>query len=386
MKQVATQVSGVFIGRAMKCFLLISILFTILEKYSITAHMSAILVGVTLFSLGNDYFRMRFNSMSAAWYTSFIISNILAGFLLFKAYSIGSQIYIIILLVEIVVSTKKIPVSVLCLHFAIFTVALLAEHTTIKEILSSYIIIVAIVYLFRNVVIEKAKTQGLNQELQVANAKLLEYSSQIQELTISTERTRIAQELHDSLGHYLVALNMNLEYANATVDVEPNKAKVAITKSHELSKECIVNLRKAVVLLREEPASKELLESLHEIFANFQGTNKIQFELNMDDDIERVDSDIKHCIYKTVQEAITNGIKHGEATYFSIDIHKNMDQISLLIHNNGAKCTEIIKSNGIQGIENRITALGGTVSFYCSQAPGFNVEASIPKIAVDFQG
>lgn len=386
MKDMYTMDSRMVVQRMIKGFSLCSILATIIETYPADSQSIIYYILFTVALLVNDFTRSKFQNQSKAlWYVSFIVSNILAGFLLFKVYCIGTQIYIIILLVEIIVSTQKIPMYVLCLHFAIFTASLIADHTTLKDILSSYLIIISIVYLFRNVLIEKARTQELNQELQIANITLQEYSGKIQELTISKERTRIAQELHDSLGHYLIALNMNLEYANTIVDVEPGKAKLTINKSQELSKECILKLRKTVVLLGEERSSKELQQSLHEIFDNFLETNKIHFELNMDEDIEYVDSDIKNCIYKTVQESITNGIKHGEATHFSIEIHKFSDQISLLIHNNGADCTEIIKSKGIQGIENRIVALGGKVDFYSGGSTGFSVEASIPKIALDFE-
>ncbi|WP_019908451.1 sensor histidine kinase [Paenibacillus sp. HW567] len=381
MKDLYTVDSRMVVQKIIKGFSMFSIFTTILGKYSEDSQAIVFLSLVAVLLLGNDFIRGKFQNQSKVlWYVSFIVANILAGFLLFKVYCIGSQIYIIILLVEIIVSTKKIPMYVLCLHFAIFTVSLIADHTTLKDILSSYLIIIAIVYLFRNVLIEKARTQELNQELLIANTTLQEYSDKIQELTISKERTRIAQELHDSLGHYLIALNMNLEYASTIVDVEPGKAKLALNKSHELTKECIIDLRKTVALLAEDQSSKKLLQSLHEIFDNFLETNKIQFELNMDVDIEYVDSDIKNCIYKTVQESITNGIKHGEATHFSIEIHKLSDQISVLIHNNGAACTEIIKSKGIQGMEKRITALGGTVDFCSSISSGFRVEASIPKI------
>ncbi|ETT36334.1 sensory transduction protein kinase [Paenibacillus sp. FSL R7-269] len=367
-------------------FSLFSMFTTLLHKYSGDEQIILFLTVVIFIFFVNDFTRERYQKhTSMMWIVSFIFSNVLAGFLLFKIYCIGTQIYIIILLVEIIVSTHKIPIYILGLHFTIFAASLIADHTTLRDILSSYLIIISIVYLFRNGVLEKSRTQELNQELQLANNKLHEYSHKIQELTISKERTRIAQELHDSLGHYLVALNMNLEYASTVVNIEPDKARSAINKAHQLSKECIVDLRKTVVLLSEERLSKELEQSLSEMFNNFTGTDKIQFELDMDQEIEYTDSDIKNCIYKTVQESITNGIKHGKATRFSIAIYKYSDHISLLIHNNGTGSKEIIKSKGIQGIEERILALGGSVFFHSNNSSGFNVEASIPRIADDFE-
>jgi signal transduction histidine kinase len=382
MKDFYTVKSRNGVKKVFQAFSLFSIVFTIFLKYSSDAQVIIFLIFIMLLMVGNDLVRARFqqHQLKVTWSISFIVSNLLAGFLLYKAYSIGSQIYIIILLVEIMVNTKKIPIYFISLNFIIFTTSLLATHTLIEDILPSYFIIFAVVYLFRNVLIEKAKTQELNQELQIANATLQTYSEKMEELTISKERTRIAQQLHDSLGHYLIALNMNLEYANTIVDVEPSKAKLALNKSHDITKECMVDLRKTVALLAEERSSKNLQQALHEIFDNFCQTNQIKFELDMDEAMEQVDSDIKNCIYKTVQECITNGIKHGKATYFSIKIHALAHQISFGIYNNGDGCETMIKSKGILGIEERIEALGGRVDFNSSDRQGFRVEAIIPQI------
>ncbi len=84
----------------------------------------------------------------------------------------------------------------------------------------------------------------------------------------------------------------------------------------------------------------------------------------MDDSIENVPSNIKSCIYKAVMEGITNGIKHGNAEVFDIEIIKSYNNILFKISNNGLGCNNIKKSNGIKGIEKRITNLRGTVEFY----------------------
>ena len=71
----------------------------------------------------------------------------------------------------------------------------------------------------------KNKIEDLNKELKNANITLKQYSAKIEELTIAKERTTIAQELHDSIGHSLIALKMNLEYAENVVELQPDKGK-----------------------------------------------------------------------------------------------------------------------------------------------------------------
>ncbi|MEK5025979.1 MULTISPECIES: sensor histidine kinase [unclassified Paenibacillus] len=376
----------VFAEKIIRVFAVLSVFAVLLKDYAADPGSAVFLACFALLLLINDYARSRYLSVAGTlWSFSFVLSNLCAGFLLWKVYCTGTQLYIIILLVELIVGMRKVPVPLLLLHMGIFSASLAAGHTAIKYIITSYAIMFVIVYLFRNAMIEKARTQVLNQELEKANLALKQYSVTVRELTLSKERTRIAQELHDSLGHYLTALNMHLEFAHKAVDLETDKIRSVVGQSYQLSRECMVQLRQAVLLLNEEQHVQELSlqRQLLNLFAHFQAAGQTRFELNMDEDIEAVNFEIKDCIYKTVQESITNGIKHGKATLFSLAIHKNPRQISLLIANNGTGCREVIKSNGIQGIEQRIHALGGTVQFDSNQDSGFKVQANIPKM-VDF--
>lgn len=83
-------------------------------------------------------------------------------------------------------------------------------------------------------------------------------------------------------------------------------------------------------------------------------------------------------ISKTIMEGITNGIKHGNADIFDIEISKANNKILFKISNNGLGCSHIEKSNGIKGIEKRMTDLGGSVKFYSENEIGFTIDASIP--------
>lgn len=203
----------------------------------------------------------------------------------------------------------------------------------------------------RSLFIEKTRENKLNNELINANLKLKEYSEKIGELTVSKERTRIAQELHDSIGHSLIALNMNLEYAENVVDLKPEKAKEVIIKAHGISKGCIVKLREVVSVLKEDTLIDNLSDAVNKLFENFHNNEKYKFNLKMYEDIETATPIIKSCIYKTIMEGITNGIKHGNADIFNIEIVKDHDNILFKIRNNGLGCKSIKKSNGTKGIE-----------------------------------
>ncbi len=199
-------------------------------------------------------------------------------------------------------------------------------HITIVNALSSYAFTLIICFLIRKLIIEKKKRSQLYEELKETNLTLKEYSNKIEELTITKERTRIAQELHDSMGHSLVALSMNLEYAENIATLNPEKTKTTIENCYSLSKDCLNNLREAVSLLKEN-SNISLRKDINEIFLSFKATNKYEFNLDFDENVEKIDGSIKTCIYKTLREAITNGIKHGNAASFNVHIYKSSKYI-----------------------------------------------------------
>ncbi|MCY8144115.1 sensor histidine kinase [Bacillus haynesii] len=382
MKNARSPNVRILIEKAIVCISVYSIITSIFLMYPIHTKQFVFLLTITLCLIINDQVRLKFfTEKSFLYYVFLILSTILSGILLWGTNSMGAQIYITLLLIEMVVTVHKIPWWAVSLHFMTFFPALYFIGTDVKDIIVAYLVMMSIIYLFRNILLEKTKIQMLNRELKEVNNTLKQYSKQIQELTISKERTRIAQELHDSLGHYLTALTMNLEFSVKTADKNPIQAQQAINKSHDLSKECMRKLRKAVALLNDDAPQKELMKSINEMFNNFQGKDQIIFDFDMDSAIESADPDIKNCLYKTVQEAITNGIKHGGATNFSIEICKIFEEISVTIIDNGTGCSKISKSNGLKGIENRITALGGEVEFYSENRSGFTIKAEIPLIA-----
>ena len=81
----------------------------------------------------------------------------------------------------------------------------------------TYLAVVIIAYSVKTIRIEKEEISYLNEKLQLANINLQQYSLEVEELTTYRERTMMAQELHDSLGHSLMALSMHLEYAKKYV-------------------------------------------------------------------------------------------------------------------------------------------------------------------------
>ena len=376
------------VSRTMQCLAFLSIVNTILNYYKSNVNLIIALFLLLLILGVNNYIRIRFHLvMKARWYLlSYVVSVLIIGFFSYKLGCFGTEAFNALLLIEILVLNEKVNIPVVFFTFAAYCISNVAgidftDFNTIQNVLINYLCLFSIVFVFRNVLVEKTNMENLNKELKAANLTLKKYSAKIEELTIAKERTRIAQEIHDSLGHSLIALKMNLEYAENILDSQPMKSKEVINKAQNITKDCINNLRKAVSLLKEDNSVEKLREAINELFQNFMETNSIKLYLEMDDTLEAVNPDIKNCIYKTVREAVTNGIKHGNATAFTIEIFKSLGMIILKVKNNGLDCSNMINSNGTKGMEARIHALGGNVNFISEKDCGFAIEASIPELS-----
>ena len=241
----------------------------------------------------------------------------------------------------------------------------------------SYFSYFIIVMLIKKVRKNKKNIYILNQELEEQNLKLKEYSKKIEELTISKERNRVAQELHDSLGHYLMAISMHIDVLDKTLDISPEKSKNILSKTKIIVDNSIDELRSTVYSLKKNNIN--IISSVNSLTENLSISNNISFNVNISNDIENVSLLIKDALYKTIKESITNGIKHGKASQFIIDLFIKDNIIYLSILNNGIKPDNIIKSNGLNGMEDRLKVLNGKLNVE-NTLDGFKVSCTIPLI------
>ncbi len=105
-------------------------------------------------------------------------------------------------------------------------------------------------------------------------------------MTIEKERNRVAQEIHDNLGHSLVALNMNLDVISNILDKDMEKSKELIDKCQDLTQDSMDNLRYAVYALRDENISQGLIKSIEKLVHNIEDENKLKININIDKEIE----------------------------------------------------------------------------------------------------
>lgn len=224
---------------------------------------------------------------------------------------------------------------------------------------------------------EKAELDRLNSELLKANSLLEEKNTKIKELTIFEERNRIAREIHDSVGHNLTGLIMNLDFCEKLTAADPAKVKAQVSKSREIAKDCLSEIRRSVKALKPVVVeSLTLIKSLEELIVSSREKFGINIDFRTHGDIYFTRPEFNIAVYRACQEAITNSVKHGKATYMEVDISFGVSEFCAFIKDNGTGAKELIMGTGLTGMVERLKEFNGNVSFYKNN--GFMINISVP--------
>lgn len=208
----------------------------------------------------------------------------------------------------------------------------------------------------------------LRTSLEVANISLHATRELLAASTRSGERTRIARDLHDVLGHQLTALALELEVAAHTAD--PGTAQ-HIKRAQRTAKSMLTEVRATVGALRD--CGESVQEALLRIT---NGVTAPQIDLTVDASSIR-SPEVRTAVVLGVQEIVTNAIRHAKARTLRIDVRTESGSMIVIdASDDGIARDPILAGNGLTGMRERFESLGGSVHF--SVAGGFRITAMVP--------
>lgn len=213
------------------------------------------------------------------------------------------------------------------------------------------------------------------QELAIVNAELLATAELLTATSRTTERLRLARDLHDLLGHHLTALNVNLEVAAHLTD---GKARDHVEHAQSLGKLLLSDVRAVVSDLRDD-GTIDLRSILPRIVEPIPAP---RIELSFDGDLRLSDPARAQAVLRAVQEIVTNSIRHSGATSLRLQIRADGGHIELQAEDNGRGVDEIRPGHGLCGLRERAEELGGTVKLSSARGRGFQVTLRIPTTDV----
>jgi signal transduction histidine kinase len=232
----------------------------------------------------------------------------------------------------------------------------------------------------------RREVERLARELEEANRRLREHAAQAEELARSRERNRLAREIHDSLGHYLTVVNIQLEAAKALMESRGWKETApdlfaALDKAQDLTRNGLTDVRRSVAALRAGPVGdRPLLEAVRMLIAEHEEAGLLVF-LEVEGAVRPLTPAVELALYRAVQEALTNVHKHARASRVDIRIGYEEHSIRLEVADNGVGLSadqEVGEKFGLRGIRERVELLKGTFSVGAWAEGGVRLRVELP--------
>jgi signal transduction histidine kinase len=228
---------------------------------------------------------------------------------------------------------------------------------------------------------DRQRSEELLADLQTAHEKLQRYTEQVEELTITEERSRIAREMHDTLGHRLTIAAVQLEGAARLIHTNPQKTETIIRTVHEQVKEGLAELRKTVAMMRA-PVDEDmpLPQALTRLVSGVKEATGLNVQLELDNRLPGLPSPHRHALFRAAQEGLTNIERHASASEAWIRLFRDGDNVRLMIEDNGIGLDASIESAGLglTGMRERAALLNGGFVIQPREAGGTRLVFSLP--------
>ncbi|MFT4415562.1 histidine kinase [Fredinandcohnia humi] len=192
------------------------------------------------------------------------------------------------------------------------------------------------------------------------------------------ERRRLRRDLHDGLGPSLASLAIKMDVANSIMSKDPHKSQELLQEMDLQIKQLLKEIRRIVYSLR--PSSLDelgLLSAIREITSQYK-TSKIHFSVSGPEILSNLPAAVEVAVYRIVQEAVTNIIRHSDAQNCTISISIN-DKLHLVVTDDGKGLPEHLQYGiGIKSMKERAEELGGIVKIYSEASKGTSIQAELP--------
>lgn len=214
-------------------------------------------------------------------------------------------------------------------------------------------------------------------DLEAANVRLREFANQVEELTITKERNRLAREIHDGLGHYLTTIYMQIQASLAVMPQNPDTARQMMEKAQNLSQEALQEVRRSVSSLRSEEALP--VPSRIEKLLQDGESSSLQTAFKMIGKPRELDGKKSVTLFRAAQEGFSNTRKHAQASNFSITLDYSDPQIVRMTLQDDGRGTNTIEGGfGLVGLRERLNLVEGNCEIFTSKGEGFTLQITIP--------
>lgn len=291
-------------------------------------------------------------------------------------------------MVMTVVTTVPLPQSAFVVAGACATIVLLSPSgmvTPATRELVPWLVVLPMTFIYllglvvRQTLVERLKVEELAQTVSLQNERLRISNEQLDRMAAREERTRIARDLHDRLGHALMTINVYLRVLKDKTAADESMA-TATARALGATERATKELRQCVGLLRESQGKPMLASSLERLIAALPEPPTVEFTVSGIP--RRADSLNDAIVFRVLQEALTNVVKHAHAESVRVRLVYGADAVELEVADDGEGATDFEHGYGLRGLAERLAQVGGTLTISTRRGEGFGLTARLPLATV----
>jgi signal transduction histidine kinase len=221
--------------------------------------------------------------------------------------------------------------------------------------------------------------QAAKRELELARERELE-------LAALHERERLARDLHDTLGHALVTLTVQLEAVQRLQATDPARAAALLAELQKLTRSSMEDLRRSLANLRTSGlGDRPLTESLRTLCTEAGKRFGVAIDCQLAGEADVLPPAVAEVLWRVAQEGLTNIEKHAHAHRVEVSLTMHPKEVVLRVSDDGAglppRAEEKPGHYGLRGLRERVEGLGGVFTVAAVGTGGTVIEAHIPVIA-----
>ncbi|MED4712202.1 sensor histidine kinase [Bacillus pseudomycoides] len=214
--------------------------------------------------------------------------------------------------------------------------------------------------------------------LKEAHEQLQLYAKEVEELTTVRERNDIAREIHDTVGHNMTALLVQLQLAEALWKQKSDATEEVLHTCHELARKSLQEVRASVRALKEERDLGNIIENMKGMLNEFSKVTKVQVTFHLQGDPIIIPLSLQPTLLRIMQESLTNAQRHGKASLCKVSLLCLDEKVMLLITDNGVGVNEVSPGFGLINMKERVEEHGGIIRFESEKEKGFRLQIEFP--------
>lgn len=245
--------------------------------------------------------------------------------------------------------------------------------------------VVALVTTYRVTVLER-QHESQSKKIQEAEADLRRLSRRLVQAQ-ETERKSLSRELHDEVGQTLTALGMELANIEDVRDTNSDLFQERLEDAKRLNADAMRAVRALAMGLRPSMLDDLGLEpALEWQGREFSRHTGVTSNVNVDGNLDTLDEAQRTCIYRVVQEALTNCARHAQAKAVDVSLKQSSDRVQVTIRDDGVGFDPHKSAQtglGLMGMKERVQAIGGQLLVSSRRGTGTTVIVVIPLSKVE---